>query len=135
MPTTKPIPVKDLKLDLNNFRTVPQSKETDAVHTMISIAPDRFWALAESLLDGGYLPTENIIVLKSGDDLVVKEGNRRIGALKLILGYIKSHAIIIPENIDEKIKAITADWKSENEKVPCAIYDTKETEVVDKIVT
>jgi hypothetical protein len=135
MPTTKPVSVKELKLDLNNFRTVPQSKETDAVHTMISIAPDRFWALAESLLDGGYLPTENIIVLKSGDDLVVKEGNRRIGALKLILGYIKSHAIIIPENIDEKIKAITADWKSENEKVPCAIYDAKETEVVDKIVT
>ena len=97
-------------------------------------APDQFWALAESLLDSGYLPTENIIVLKSGDDLIVKEGNRRIGALKLILGYIKSHAINIPENVDEKIKAVTAEWKSENEKVSCAIYDAKEADVVDKIV-
>lgn len=134
MPTTKPVSVKDLKLDLNNFRTVPQSKETDAVHAMISIAPDRFWALAESLLDGGYLPTENIIVLKSGEDSIVKEGNRRIGALKLIHGHIKSHAINIPENIDEKIKAVTAEWKSANEKVSCAIYDAKEADVVDKIV-
>lgn len=87
MPITIPVSVEELKLDLNNFRTVPQSKETTAVHTMISIAPDRFWALAESLLDDGYLPTENIIVLKAGEDLVVKEGNRRIGALKLIFGF------------------------------------------------
>jgi hypothetical protein len=31
-------------------------------------------ALAESLLDGGYLPTENIIVLESSKEKIVKEG-------------------------------------------------------------
>jgi len=44
----------------------------------------------ESLLDDGYSPTENIIVLDNTDHLVVKEGNRRIAALKLILGLHKN---------------------------------------------
>ena len=66
MPTTNLLSVKQLKLDLNNFRTVPQKNEISAVHAMISINPDWFWALMESLLADGYHPTENIIVLKSG---------------------------------------------------------------------
>lgn len=37
----------------------------------------------ESLLDDGYLPTENIIVLESPDGkMVVREGNRRVASLK-----------------------------------------------------
>ena len=84
MATTKTLPVKELRLDLRNFRTVPQTSEIKALHTMISINPERFWALMESLLDTGYLPTENIIVLKDKKGVYhVKEGNRRIGALKL----------------------------------------------------
>jgi hypothetical protein len=135
MPTTKPIAVKELILDLNNFRTVPQSNETDAIKAMISIAPDRFWALAESLLDGGYLPTENIIVLKTTKGMIVKEGNRRIGALKLIFGDIKRHGMNVPENVETKIKIVSTEWKSKNTQVSCAIYDSAEEDVVDKIVT
>ena len=53
---------------------------------MVSMSPDSFWALTESLLADGYHPTENIIVTKkSSKDLTVKEGNRRIAALKIIL--------------------------------------------------
>ena len=51
MPITKILPIKQLKLDLSNFRTVPQESETDAIHAMISINPEWFWALTESLLD------------------------------------------------------------------------------------
>ncbi|MBZ0097202.1 MAG: hypothetical protein K8H75_17760 [Sulfuricella sp.] len=138
MPTTSLLPVKQLKLDLNNFRTVPQKNEISAVHAMISINPDWFWALMESLLADGYHPTENIIVLKGGKDgnkLVVKEGNRRIGALKLIYGYIKLDESVLPSHIEEQIASASKNWKASNREVPCAIYDSGEAELVDKIVT
>ena len=82
MPTIKRIEVKNLKLDLKNFRTVVQTSEHKAIHAIVAINPDWFWALVDSLLDDGYHPTENILVLKHGrdsTDLTVKEGNRRVG--------------------------------------------------------
>jgi len=82
MATTKLIAVKKLKLDLKNFRTVPQQDEVSSVHALISIETDWFWALTESLLEDGYHPTENIIVLNDGG-LFVREGNRRIAAFKI----------------------------------------------------
>ncbi len=66
MPTTHQLPVKQLFLDVRNFRTVPQPDETAAIHALMAIDTDWFWALMDSLLDTGYLPTENIIILQSG---------------------------------------------------------------------
>jgi len=135
MPTTNLLPIKQLKLDLKNFRTIPQKNEISAVHAMIAINPDWFWALMESLLTDGYHPTENILVLKDGSKLIVKEGNRRIAALKLIYGLIKLDDSILPSHVVEKIVNVAKDWKSANKQVPCAIYESNEIELVDKVVT
>jgi hypothetical protein len=138
MPDTKPVPVKDLLLDLSNFRTVPQADELHGVQAMIATSPDRFWALMESLIDDGYLPTENILVLKKLEagkpQLIVKEGNRRIAALKLIYGYIPNSNIPILSNLLTKIVSLTAEWKTANEQVSCAIYESKDAATVDRIV-
>jgi hypothetical protein len=67
MSKTTLLPVKDLVIDLYNFRTVAQKNELEATKAMISISPDYFWGLMESLLDDGYLPTENIIVLEGSE--------------------------------------------------------------------
>jgi hypothetical protein len=88
MPSTTQLNVDKLHLDLSNFRTVHQKNETQAIKTMIAVSPDRFWALMDSLLDDGYHPTENIIILSSDNKYLVKEGNRRIAALKIIAGRI-----------------------------------------------
>ncbi|MDR1076622.1 MAG: hypothetical protein LBL59_10155 [Xanthomonadaceae bacterium] len=138
MPKNAAIDIRDLKLDLRNYRTVAQSKETHAIQAMISVSPDRFWALTESLLEDGYLPTENVIVSKAaGADAehVVREGNRRIAALKLIHGLFPKGGIAVPSYIAEKIKAISDDWKKANQAVPCVVYGPKEAAVVDRIVT
>lgn len=136
MVNTRQVKVKDLVLDLRNFRTVPQSNEVHALHAMVSIAPDRFWALADSLLDSGYLLTENIIVLKeSTGKLEVREGNRRIGALKLILGLLHESGLRIPSGISEKIAKLPAAWRNANDEVPCAVYDASDEALVDRIVT
>jgi hypothetical protein len=136
MPTTALLDVKSLILDLHNFRTVPQKDEARAVHAMVSMSPDSFWALTESLLADGYHPTENIIVMKkSSKDLTVKEGNRRIAALKIILGHISRSQLSVPSSVEEKIKQLPKEWEDENGKVPCAVYVASEAEVVDKIIT
>jgi hypothetical protein len=136
MATTKLIPVKKLKLDLTNPRTVPQQNEAAAIHSLIAMDPDWFWALTRSLLDGGYHPTENIVVMKSGKhlkELSVREGNRRVAAMKLIFGIV-TMPNTFPDDIEKRVKAIPTEWKRENAKIPCAIYGPSQAHVVDKIV-
>ncbi|MBN8679092.1 MAG: hypothetical protein J0M29_12765 [Chitinophagales bacterium] len=135
MPTTSQIEVSNLNLDLKNFRTVPQKKEADAIKAMISIKPDRFFAVMESIIEDGYLPTENIIILKDKTDNIVKEGNRRIAALKLIHGHYKLSDFGLPTSITDSIAKIDAKWKADNLKVPCTVFSEKEADKVDRIVT
>lgn len=125
--------VDSLHLDLENYRTVPQKNETDAINTLITIDPSWFWALMDSLLENGYHPTENIIVLQNDGKYVVKEGNRRIAVLKIIFGYVKD--IDISDSYNQMIHAITPDWKLENKQVPCTIYEQSEFDVVDKLIS
>ena len=138
MSNNKIILVEKLKLDLSNFRTMPQPDESHAVRAMTSITPERFWALMDSLLDSGYLPTENILILrdtKESQNLIVKEGNRRIAALKIILGLLTDDDINVPRHLKERISGISADWIKQNKAVPCVTYDSIDASVVDKIVT
>lgn len=135
MPTVKPVPVEDLQLDLKNYRTMPQRTELAAVQAMIATSPGWFWALAESLLDDNYLHTENVIVLKVGDKLLVKEGNRRVAILKIALGKISAARLDVPENIQQKLAAVSDAWRKANATVPCAIFPESEKKTVDRIVT
>lgn len=137
MPKTESTAVLDLRIDLNNFRSIPQSSEVQAILAMIAIETEavRFWALMHSLLDDGYLPTENIIVLRTAaNENMVMEGNRRVAVLKLILGYLPSQDIPIPSELVTKIAAVQDAWKRANKLVPCAIYPASDAAIVDKIV-
>lgn len=125
--------VDSLHLDLENYRTVSQKNETDAINTLMTIDPNGFWPLMESLLNDGYHPTENIIVLENDGKYVVKEGNRRIAVLKIIFGYAKD--VDISESYNQRIRAITSDWKQSNKTIPCAIYQQSESNDVDKIIS
>ena len=135
MSTTSQLEVKKLKLDLHNFRTIPQKNEIDAIKAMISIKAERFYAIIESILADGYLPTENIIVLKQGRDYIVKEGNRRIAALKLIHGIYDLEEFDLTSSIINGIKKIDVQWKKANRTVPCTIFDETEADLADKVVT
>jgi hypothetical protein len=137
MPVTALTPVKQLKLDLSNYRTLQQPDERSAVEAIIATNPDWFWALTQSLLDDGYLPTENILVLKEGTGpraaLSVKEGNRRISALKLIHGLISTDGLSVPANILASIESLPKGWKKANLDVPTAIYGPDESDLVNRI--
>ena len=140
MPTAANLPIKQLQLDLRNFRTVPQANEEAAVDAMVSIRPGWFWALMESLLDSGYLPIENILVLEGvGSDgeriFTVKEGNRRVAALKIAHGLLKRSHLEVPANIESMLAVVSSGWRAETDEVPCIIYPASESDTVDRIVT
>jgi len=133
-PKASYIEVKNLKLDLKNFRTIPQANEDDAVHAMITIKPEYFYGLLNSLIEDGYVPIENIVVLDNGQHLV-KEGNRRIACMKLIHGILNPASFNLPPTLLTKIAAVDRIWKTENAKVPCLVYDLTRVDDVDRIVT
>lgn len=134
MSKTEQVEIDKLNLDLNNFRTTPQKTEKDAIRAMIAIKPERFFAVMESIIDDGYLHTENIIVLNDTDKYIVKEGNRRIGAMKLIHKLHQLDDYLIPDSLQKKIDNIDSVWTNENNKVPCTIYDLADSLKVDKII-
>ena len=134
MSKTEQIDVSKLNLDLNNFRTTPQKTEEDAIKAMIAIKPERFFAIMESIIDDGYLHTENIIVLDDSNQLIVKEGNRRIAAMKLIHKLHKLDDYLISDALQQKINKLDNNWYDENSKVPCSIFDLSDTTKVDKII-
>ncbi|WAC11902.1 hypothetical protein [Dyadobacter pollutisoli] len=133
MPETKFLNIKDIKLDLNNYRTIPQKNEEDGINAMIAIKPERFYAVVESLIEDGYLPTENLIILNDGG-YIVKEGNRRTAAMKLIHGIYSANNFGLPESLRKLINSVSSEWKKENTHVPCSIYKVSETAKVEKIV-
>ncbi|MDQ3388234.1 MAG: hypothetical protein M3483_01890 [Gemmatimonadota bacterium] len=138
MPTIEMVTIADLSLDLTNYRTVKQPDETHALHAMVAISPDYFWALTDSLLDSGYLPTENIIVLEGwspAKELLVKEGNRRIAALKLVHGLLSPAGLSMPSGIAKRMGAVDLSWEAANRGVPCTIYPSSDAAIVDRIVT
>ena len=112
MSTLKTVSVGSLDLDLDNYRTVHQVSENSAIETMIAISPDSFWSLLDSLIEDGFHPTENIIVQQVVERMVVKEGNRRVAALKIVLGQITG--IDLPENLRVKIDALDSAWSGDN---------------------
>lgn len=135
MPVTQPIAVKKLSLDTHNYRTVAQPDEVSAIHSLIAVEPEWFWAVMESLIDDGYLPNENIIALQEGRKNVVKEGNRRIAAMKLIHGIVPVDEFSLPSHISEKLASLDSSWKKTNAEVPCTIYVASESAAADRVVT
>ncbi|EMY60686.1 hypothetical protein [Leptospira terpstrae] len=133
MPKLKELSVDKLHLDLHNFRTVAQKTELQAVNSMISISPNKFWALLESLLDDGYIKTETIIVLEKSGKYTIKEGNRRVAAIKIILSKYKK--IEIPDHLQTRIKELQKAWKKNNEVLPCTIYQESEIQQIEKLIS
>ena len=130
MAELKKTQLKELYLDLENYRTIHQKSESDAIKAMIAISPDRFWSLMESLLDDGYHPTDNIMLLRGSDVLIVKEGNRRVAALKIAHGLVSG--VEVTNSIRARIADLSQEWKDDTANLPCLIYELSELDIVKK---
>ncbi len=134
MPQTRSLPVEDLVLDRKNFRIPKQRSELATVKALIGINEPAFWSLVESILNDSFLPIENILVWHTDDQFVVKEGNRRIAAVKIILGLISANRVGVPESVRKRIDELSAGQQGALEKIPCAVYPKTEEATVNRIV-
>lgn len=135
MPASTTVAIKSMSLDLSNFRTLHQKTQIGALHAIAAVKLNWFHALMESLLEDGYHPTENIILLRDGKNLIVKEGNRRVAAIKLMLGQFPDHKLSVPANIQAKIDSASKEWKKEISQLPCVVYEPEDATKVDRLVT
>ena len=131
--TSKFLPVASLKLDPKNYRTLPQKSEAGFLRAVTVISPDPFWALTSSLLEDGYLPNESIVVVEK-KGVFVLEGNRRIAALKWILGMLKPANLSVPSDVTDRIATVSDVWKAANAQVPCTILLSSEEKLGRKVV-
>jgi hypothetical protein len=137
MADQKTVSIGSIALDLRNFRILPQANEEDALKAIVAIHPDWFWGLVQSLLADGYEPTENLLLLETGSGrkgLVVKEGNRRVAAMKFLLGNLKGKEVPVPDSIRTAISSMAPDLKTTFNEIPCLVYPADESERLDRIV-
>jgi hypothetical protein len=134
MPTSQYLPVSSLKLDPKNYRTLPQKSEVGFLHAVSVISPDPFWELVHSLLNDGYLANESIVVVMKNGVPIVYEGNRRVAALKWILGLLKPTKMNAPADVTDRLVAVPTTWKAENGEVPCTIFQSSEEALARKVV-
>lgn len=128
---TKSIKVANLFLDLDNYRFEHQSSQLDAINKMVDEYGDKLYKLAVDILTHGLNPTDIPIVVESPSDngkYIVKEGNRRITVLKILLNPN------LIEDINQSLKKKFIKLAEVNKKelirsVTCAICDAAETDV------
>ncbi len=75
-----------LQIDENNPRFPPTSNQDEAINMMLDRIPDKVLAIARDIAKNGLNPTATPAVLVTPDrKFIVKDGNRRISAIKLMM--------------------------------------------------
>lgn len=137
--------VSRLRLDLNNPRWSGTAKdELEAIYKNISYDPMHFEEILHGLYNEEYDAAEGNIVVQPTDEsnvYLVRNGNTRISALKMLLGQVKPNKNILTllkKRSQDLIGLAQKDtkWKKNNRQVPCVIRTPqKASEKVLKIHT
>lgn len=115
----------DLQLDPRNPR-LRRDEEDSPQDRLIEIMLRRFKIeeLAESIVASGYLPFDPMIGYRGGDAVFVREGNRRLAAVKLLLD-----PEIAPDRQRSKWREFAerlGERRAELEKLNVTVYDSSE---------
>ncbi len=118
---SKRLPVNLLDFDPSNPR-FPEKIARGATDALLErfIRDERLLEIIESIADQGYFEGEPLLVVKHGDRYLVVEGNRRLAALKLLVGELRA-----PEgriSVDEACKAAN----NRPQEVPCLIFKSSD---------
>lgn len=89
--TSQYIPFDKLKLDLNNMRfnkiVGQMNSEDDVIEYMFNF--ENLDDLIKKIISKGYENDEALWVIEDGGNYIVKEGNRRLSALKVLANVKK----------------------------------------------
>jgi ParB-like nuclease domain len=112
------LPVSRLHFDRNNPRfpsKVAQGPVQDLMQRFVR--DERLLEIIESIGNHGFFPGEPLLVVPDGNDYRVVEGNRRLAALKLLVGELEPPAG--RTSIEDAVEAATYRPK----KVSCLVFD------------
>jgi hypothetical protein len=108
----KKLPVSKLNLNIENPRFDPVESQDIALEMMVRSGSDEFYNLAKHIADNGLNPSEQPIVFIDADgNYTVKDGNRRVAAIR---------AIQHPSKISSGNPAYVKRFKLLKEKADCA---------------
>ena len=116
------IKTSELNFDPENprfYRLNDADKEEVVVEGMLD--DESVHDLMLSIGQQGYFPGEPLLAFRSGTQLIVAEGNRRLAAVKLLNGELNP-----PENKKNSIEEIRNEVPNKPNELPCIIYDARE---------
>lgn len=121
----KQIRVTDLLLNTSNPRFNSVKQQTETILAMVEDQNEKLAVLAEHINKNGLNPTDIIIVCRHGKQWLVREGNRRVTALKLANE---------PDLVPEQYPKLKSKFRRLNElmdrtileNVPCVVIDDDE---------
>ena len=129
---TGPLPVTELLLDQGNYRLGPLESQTDCINMMFEEFGGKIENIAKHIAENGLSP-DHIVVLKNEQGhWVVRDGNRRITALKLLNNPAEA-----PEAFRSKFEKIKSKFEHLGHIVPeveCTTSD-KDTIIQYMILT
>lgn len=114
--------IGDLLINVDNPRYEAVTHQREAIQTMLEEQKDKLVKLAEHIVEFGLSPIDIILVQPQDNLWLVKEGNRRITALKLL-----SQPDLVPDELPKikrafKSLAVNVD-STLLENIPCAYND------------
>ena len=121
----KQLRITDLLLNVNNPRFNPVEHQLEAVHAMIEDQGEKLVELAKHIATHGLSPMEIILVQPFGGYWIIREGNRRVTALKLI-----NEPELVPETkakLKKEFISLSLDIEdSLLRNIPCVIVTNEE---------
>lgn len=127
--------VDDIKLDIKNFRYYGEvSSQRECIAAMLNDPKSRVYALVKDIAENGLTPDPIVLSKDEQDEWIVREGNRRITALK-ILG---NPSIVSKKSGRSKFAAIAKKYDGKiPEFVDCIACDDEECvlEYLDRLHT
>lgn len=116
------VPVADLHFDPQNPRFARYFGLEDQPEPVVierMVKAENVQELMGSIGEQGYFSGEPLLVAKANGKLIVVEGNRRLAALKLLLGQINSQSTM------PSIEALRAEAKHFPDDVECIVFEER----------
>lgn len=116
--------IEQLSLDSENPRIDSASSQREALQKVIADEPDKLVRLAKSITKRGLNPMDRMLVFrpKGTRTYIVVEGNRRAGALKVLVNPTSLGALNIDNGVRKRLEEVAKTFSAEKVE-PIACFD------------
>ncbi len=115
--------ISSLLLDHHNPRIPQAESQREAIQSILDEQQEKLANLADSIVEEGLSPADNVLVMRSPDDdkkFIVLEGNRRIAAVKIMHNINVLSDLRISPALRKRFEKAAREFKAENvEPISC----------------